>query len=92
VSVPPPFHTHPFLPVQGGDTDEVRSLREQKATAEEEVEEAQRALQAADAAITEADAAFAEGTVPESALDVRTRAWRCVVCTHATQTARRDVA
>jgi hypothetical protein len=67
---------------QGGDTDEVRSLREQKATAEEEVEEARRALQAADAAITEADAAFAAGSVPESALDVRTRA-HCSYACHA---------
>ena len=57
-----------------GDTDEVRALRQQKAAAEDELEQAEQDLAEADAAITRAEAAFAAGTVPENALDVRAHA------------------
>ena len=57
--------------MQSHDSEEVRSLREQKARADAELEEARAALEQADADISRAEAQFAAGKVPESALDVR---------------------
>jgi multidrug resistance efflux pump len=54
----------------------VRSLREQKAHADMELEDARAVVEQADADISRAEAHFAAGKVPESALDVRTAARR----------------